>query len=111
MSTSPVGSGGRSTKREAGSIVIDDYANPGYVFIQSDAIMSAVLGETDYRTTGFNNLNIVSGGRYCAGCNGSFELSFATTSAGSWISSKIRVAAFPAWWACRWVVSRPSTLP
>jgi MYXO-CTERM domain-containing protein len=28
------------------------------------------------------NVNIVSGGYYCAGCNGSFELSFLTTSMG-----------------------------
>jgi MYXO-CTERM domain-containing protein len=63
--------------------VTDDYSNPGYVFIQSDAVMSAVIGETDYQSTGFNNLNIVNGGYYCAGCNGSFELSFQTTSVGA----------------------------
>ena len=62
--------------------VTDDYSNPGYVFIQNNAAMSAVLGETDYMTTGFQNLNIVSGGVYCAGCNGSFELSFTTTTKG-----------------------------
>jgi hypothetical protein len=45
--------------------------------------MSAVLGETDYRSTGFANLNLVPGGYYCAGCNGSFELSFGTTSVTS----------------------------
>lgn len=64
------------------SSVTDDYSNPGYVFINSDAAMSAVLGETDYRSTGFSNLNIVNGAAYCAGCNGSFELSFTTTSVG-----------------------------
>jgi MYXO-CTERM domain-containing protein len=63
--------------------VTDDYSNPGYVFIQNNAVMSAVIGETDYESTGFNNLNIVSGGYYCAGCNGSFELSFQTTSVGT----------------------------
>jgi MYXO-CTERM domain-containing protein len=63
--------------------VTDDYSNPGYGFIQNDATMSAVLGETDYESTGFLNLNIVSGGVYCAGCNGSFELSFQTTSVGN----------------------------
>ncbi|MEM7158860.1 MAG: MYXO-CTERM sorting domain-containing protein [Myxococcota bacterium] len=62
--------------------VTDDYSDPGYVFIQDDIAMSGVLGETDYMTTGFNNLNIVNGGYYCAGCNGSFELSFLTTSVG-----------------------------
>jgi MYXO-CTERM domain-containing protein len=45
--------------------------------------MSAVLGETDYMTTGFSDLNIVVGGYYCAGCNGSFELSFQTTTVGN----------------------------
>lgn len=63
--------------------VTDDYANPGYQFIQSDAAMSAVLGETDYMSTGFNNLNIIAGGAYCAGCNGSFKLSFGSTSVTS----------------------------
>ncbi|MBX2803042.1 MAG: thrombospondin type 3 repeat-containing protein [Myxococcales bacterium] len=46
--------------------------------------MSAVLGETDYQTTGFDNLNFVTDVKgdlsYCAGCNGSFELSFRTSS-------------------------------
>ncbi len=65
------------------SSVTDDYSNPGYVFIQNNAAMNAVLGETDYETTGFDNLNIVSGGYYCAGCNGSFRLSFTTTSVGT----------------------------
>lgn len=63
--------------------VTDDYSDPGYVFIQNDAVMSAVLGETDYMSTGFNNLNIVNGGYYCAGCNGSFQLSFQTTTVGN----------------------------
>jgi len=63
--------------------VTDDYSDPGYVFIQNNAIMSAVIGETDYMTTGFNDLNIINGaGFYCAGCNGSFLLSFTTTSVG-----------------------------
>ena len=55
--------------------------------IYTDAAMSAVLGETDYRSTGLPNNNIVTddgtGNRfYCAGCNGSFELSFTSTSVG-----------------------------
>ncbi|MEX1365598.1 MAG: MYXO-CTERM sorting domain-containing protein [Nannocystaceae bacterium] len=70
------------------SSVTDDYSNPGYVFIQDNAVMSGVLGETDYMSTGFMNLNIVSGvggadPYYCAGCNGSFQLSFQTTSVGT----------------------------
>jgi MYXO-CTERM domain-containing protein len=49
--------------------------------------MSSVLGETDYQTTGFSNLNIIfnqaSDARYCAGCNGSFRLTFTSTSVGT----------------------------
>jgi hypothetical protein len=63
--------------------VTDDYSNPGYVFVQSNAQMSAVLGETDYVSTGHIDNNIVSDGVYCAGCNGSFELSFQTTTVGT----------------------------
>lgn len=61
----------------------DDYQSPAYMFIQSDAVMTDVFGETEYHTTGFANLNIVSGGTYCAGCNGTFELIFQSTSVGS----------------------------
>jgi MYXO-CTERM domain-containing protein len=64
--------------------VNDDYQHPAYVGNQSNAVMSAVLGQTDYMTTGFANWNlVVGGGRYCAGCNGSFQLSFQTTSVGN----------------------------
>ncbi len=67
------------------TIVRDDYENPGYVFNQSDAAMSAVLGETDYTTTGFSNNDIVfdrGGGDhfYCGGCNGSYRMDFTSTS-------------------------------
>ncbi|MEM9454763.1 MAG: hypothetical protein AAGF11_11325 [Myxococcota bacterium] len=69
------------------STVTDDYTNAGYVNNQGNVAMSAVLGETDYMSTGHNNLNLVVGmpgdPRYCAGCNGSFELSFTTTSVGN----------------------------
>ena len=66
-----------------GQSVTDDYSNPNYQFIQNNAAMSAVLGETDYQSTGHQNLNIVQGSdTYCAGCNGSFQLSFLTTSVG-----------------------------
>ncbi|MEX1362135.1 MAG: hypothetical protein AB1Z98_03370 [Nannocystaceae bacterium] len=76
-----------SFQADVTATVTDDYSNPGYVFIQNNAAMSAVLGETDYESTGFTNLNIVSGvggadPYYCAGCNGSFELSFQTSSLG-----------------------------
>src|SRR5690606_13616431 len=71
---------------ELGFSVTDDYENPSYVFIQSDAVMSAVLGETEYESTGFSDLNIVDGiteHYYCAGCNGSFILDFKSTSVGT----------------------------
>ena len=73
--------------------VVDDYEAPGYSSIPDDMTMSAVVGETDYVTTFFDNNNYVgtagdgSGSTasniYCAGCNGSFLLSFTTTSVGS----------------------------
>lgn len=53
---------------------------PGSFAILSNAAMSAIVGETKYTTTGFNNLNIVGFGYYCAGCNGSFKLDFTDTS-------------------------------
>lgn len=53
---------------------------PGSFAILTDAQMSAVVGQTKYTTTGFNNLNIVGFGYYCAGCNGSFKLDFTDTS-------------------------------
>ncbi|TRY31486.1 hypothetical protein [Aliiglaciecola sp. M165] len=68
-------------RAQLNSIVFDDYSNDAYEFIQSNAVMSAVLGETQYQSTGFNDLNVVTrGGTYCAGCNGSFALNFESTS-------------------------------
>ncbi|MCG2840288.1 PEPxxWA-CTERM sorting domain-containing protein [Sandaracinobacter sp. RS1-74] len=52
---------------------------PGSFGILSNAAMSAVVGQTRYQSTGFNNHNIVVNGTYCAGCNGSFKLDFADT--------------------------------
>lgn len=65
--------------------IVDDYTNPGYSFSQSDAVMSAVLGETGYTSTTWSNNNIVvrTDTYYCAGCNGSFLLDFTSTSIGS----------------------------
>jgi len=64
--------------------VIDDYAPPTYPAgfnIYNNATMSAFFGETDYFSTGFPDLNFhLDGDAYCAGCNGSFLLSFQTTS-------------------------------
>lgn len=77
--------------------ITDDYSaytlgdvtnTPGGLHVYSDAGMSAVLGETDYRSTTFQDVNITfpfppSGNpAYCAGCNGSFLLSFTSTSVG-----------------------------
>jgi hypothetical protein len=76
-----------SFEASLGASVIDDYSNPGYTFLQSNAVMSNVLGETDYASTGFLpfEFNIVSQNEfyYCAGCNGSFTLSFTKTSVGT----------------------------
>jgi cysteine-rich repeat protein len=67
--------------------VTDDYEDAGYVFNQNDAVMSGILGETDYQATGHANTNLVwlSGvdHRYCAGCNGSFRLTFTSTTVGT----------------------------
>jgi hypothetical protein len=70
-----------------GRSITDDYTNTGYRAVAAtltDARMSAVLGETTYVSTGWSDGNIVnqSLGYYCAGCNGSFRLSFASTSVG-----------------------------
>lgn len=66
------------------SSVTDTYESPGYGFSQSDAQMSAVLGQTTYTATGWPNVDIVtaigSDHYYCAGCNGSFRLGFGATS-------------------------------
>lgn len=75
------------------SSIVDDYENPAYrhgdrldassLDIFSDTAMTHVLGETSYKTTGFNNLNLMVGTsnhNYCAGCNGSFLLDFSDTS-------------------------------
>jgi hypothetical protein len=76
-----------SFEASLGASVIDDYSNPGYTFLQSNAVMSNVLGETDYASTGNLpfEINIVDQFEfyYCAGCNGSFILSFTTTSVGA----------------------------
>lgn len=67
-----------------GTSVTDGYDSPPYpagLGIYDNATMSAFLGETDYETTGFLNWNIIPGnGTYCAGCNGSFRLTFTSTS-------------------------------
>lgn len=69
--------------------VTDDYENPGYSLSSyvSDSVMSSVLNETQYTSTGFTGVNQVflfgNSRRYCAGCNSSFNLNFQSTSVGS----------------------------
>ena len=66
-----------------GTVITDDFgsAYPDGFAIYSNAVMSGFFNETGFTSTGFTNLNIhTASDRYCAGCNGSFRLSFATTS-------------------------------
>ncbi|MFZ0913430.1 MAG: PEP-CTERM sorting domain-containing protein [Candidatus Korobacteraceae bacterium] len=70
-----------------GTKITDNYTNPGYVLVQTDAQMTSVLGETRYESTTFPNNDIVfQNGQqynYCAGCNGGFNLYFTSTSLGT----------------------------
>lgn len=79
-----------------GVSITDDYSAAGYqvgdvnteagLAIHTNAHMSAILGETEYQSTGFEDWNLVVGldtnPFYCAGCNGSFILGFTATSLG-----------------------------
>jgi len=75
---------GTTFEAAVGTTVTDDYGSPPYPAgwgIYSDTIFSAYKGETDYHTTGWADTNRhLIDDRYCGGCNGSFELSFQTTS-------------------------------
>lgn len=76
--------------------VVDTYSAAGYQHgdkfdgptqdFFSDAAVSAVFGETDYKSTGFANFDLIvhdaANDYYCAGCNGSFQLSFTDTTVG-----------------------------
>jgi hypothetical protein len=71
-----------------GNRITDNYENPAYVFNQSNAQMNAVLNETRYQPTTYANSNSVFqeiDGKfvYCAGCNGSFTLTFTQTTVGN----------------------------
>lgn len=75
-----------SLATQLGSSFTDGYDEAGYgsgFKVFSDAAMTAVKGETAYQTTGFPNNNIVFDQKYCAGCNGSFNLNFSNTSFGT----------------------------
>jgi len=65
------------------AVITDGYASPPYPAgwgPYDDAAFSDFFGEIDYHTTFFADNNQLHDGIYCAGCNGSFELSFQTTS-------------------------------
>lgn len=65
-----------------GASITDDYQSAGYTGFIGDAAMSAVLGETDYQSTGF--INSMYGNEVaCGGCNPSWQMSFTTTSIGT----------------------------
>jgi hypothetical protein len=80
-----------------GAHTTDDYERAGYQAgdktnlpafdIFSDTGMSAVFGQTRYKSTTFANRNYLQNFAvdtyYCAGCNGSFILDFTSTSYGS----------------------------
>lgn len=81
-----------------GNSFIDDYSDDAYrrgdevnasTFDSfSNAAISAIMGETVYRSTGFDDMNFIVGQlagdyAYCAGCNGSFLLDFTSTSVGT----------------------------
>jgi len=68
-----------------GASVLDDYEDTDYEFQQTDAQMTAALGETAYTVTGAPTGNLVVAltkldHYYCAGCNGTFRLDFTSTS-------------------------------
>jgi hypothetical protein len=63
---------------------------PAGFSVTNNADFSAIVGQTRYQTTGFQNLNILFGPfgndrstNYCAGCNGSFTLFFDATTFGT----------------------------
>jgi len=60
--------------------------DPAKQSLHSDSSMSSILGETQYQATGHLDHNWIlrkdTDAYYCAGCNGSFLLSFNSTSVG-----------------------------
>jgi hypothetical protein len=74
-----------------GQSITDDYSGyaipPDGNVVLSNAQMNSVLGEAEYQSISFENLNLVGhiyvygdGGNYCAGCNGNFRTAFGNTS-------------------------------
>jgi hypothetical protein len=85
---------------QVGPSFTDDYSAPGYAVgdvsngsaydYHTDAHMTAVQGQTAYTSTQYSNWNIIGPSfplqtdpTYCAGCNGTFRLTFTSTSYGS----------------------------
>ena len=72
-----------------GDFLTDDYENPGYQHVMSDAAMSGVFGQTQYFTYGGNVINynnimfgfgVEGSNAYCSLCYGSVRLVFDNTS-------------------------------
>lgn len=115
----------RTTFESLGSFSIDDYSHPDYTHGDedyelndkfSDEHMSSIMGTTTYKGTGhwlnphataiymlyeedeFGNLFESTNRYYCAGCNGSFELSWDNVSAvGIDIASNYSDNPYHAW--------------
>jgi hypothetical protein len=106
MTAATIYSDGPTFLAQLGTSVTDNYQSPGYynaaasenpgtctsglggVCEFSNTAMDAVLGETQYVTTGFANHNLIASpgtpdAAYCAGCNGSFNLIFTSTTVGT----------------------------
>lgn len=75
--------------QSTGPKLVDNYENPQYQHVMSDAAMSAVTGETTYFTYGgnvtdYNNImygfGVNGSAAYCSLCYGSFRLTFDSTS-------------------------------
>jgi hypothetical protein len=80
-----------------GASITDDYSAPGYQHgdradplaspydLFSNAAMSAVFSETTYESTAHRDVNLIThdptnSDYYCGGCNGTFRLTFDSTS-------------------------------
>lgn len=84
--------------QSTGDYIIDDYQNPCYLNQEvgkpnaygtwNNTQMSSILGETQYESTFWGNNTVyrqsdTDNFYYCAGCNGTFRLTFTQTTVGS----------------------------
>lgn len=60
-----------------------DTFDGSFHILSNAAIKAASAGQVGYASTGWNNLNIVSGGYLCWGCNGSGVLDLTDTNVGT----------------------------